>query len=419
MIQQTKIRRRSISEVLVYLVCFASYIYSSISIIIDINYSDNSLEIFYLIIGLMVFINFIKVIDLSHLKKTEVFTLFTILTIYTLFLLSHGIYGFNDGSFTTLKSFSARSVPAIILGIIIARKNSVKVLIRKADIYILFTTLGLIVIFIKGVVIGVGRTSIFHTFGISAQGISYMAAYTFVLNMYRILHGEGLLPNNLRNILFNLLRVLTLPIQIIIIIYGGGRGAFIVSLFASLYIIYKVFNTKNIKVNMKSIKKVFWGLSFVALGIILMSIISPNFYNAGLSRMTGFISFGQIEWSQTSGRDFVYSNIMSLIKESPLIGHGLMGGMLKENLSAHNFFLEIMVEGGIIYLLLWIFILIAFMRKLFILQKIDRNYTFIFILFMIEFINMQFSAIYLRTTLFWFCLSLVYNLKLKHNFKSI
>ncbi|MGD7053945.1 O-antigen ligase family protein [Sutcliffiella horikoshii] len=409
-----KIREGALKEknyfsyaLLTFLVGYMTYIYSSFSLITGIQYTENSLEIFYLIISVLVALFYLKNIYTKKITKYELIVLYLVLLIICGFLVSHAIYGFHNGAFTTFKLFLVRSVPAIIVGIILAKDKAIGHVIAFTDIYILFTTLALLTILLNGLLPGVSRTEVFSIFGMSAQSISYMAVYAFGLNSYMILYGKDHIKKSIfNNRIYNYIRISLIPLQLITVFFGGGRGAFILLIVFSIYLLFFAISSE-IKVG-KFIKRIFLVSSLITVAILFLSNFFPNLFNQSFERMTGFISSGTINWDQTSGRDDVYFKIFDLIFSSPIIGYGIAGAMYKENLTAHNFFLEVMVEGGLIYLTLWIIILYKFLTKLLYLIKIDSKYHLVMIMFLSEFINMQFSAVYLRTTIFWFCLVFVF-----------
>lgn len=131
-------------------------------------------------------------------------------------------------------------------------------------------------------------------------------------------------------------------------------------------------------------------------------------FRTGYMRATQFLApGGGINWEGTSGRDVVYLNTIHLIEQRPVLGYGLYGMWDVINYYPHNLFLEVLLQGGIVYLIIFSWMLLLFVRKLFRMVKTDRRYRILGILFLYPFVMLMFSGTYLNTSQFWFAVVFV------------
>ena len=122
--------------------------------------------------------------------------------------------------------------------------------------------------------------------------------------------------------------------------------------------------------------------------------------------------------SRTSGRDIVYATILKSISKRPIFGYGIFNSNASEH-GAHNIFLELLLQGGIIYLLFWIIVFYLFVRRLLLIIKYDNSNLILIPLSVYPFTLLLFSGSYLEQPLFWFVIAYVFNYSQKQNYKSI
>lgn len=96
------------------------------------------------------------------------------------------------------------------------------------------------------------------------------------------------------------------------------------------------------KLKLISVWKFFVLILLVSIGIIIYNVqeVFSNIVEIVLNRSLDF-----------TGRTHYWGRHLELIKEHPILGYGAVPGELRYGgLSAHNFFLEVLFEGGIIFL---------------------------------------------------------------------
>ncbi len=174
----------------------------------------------------------------------------------------------------------------------------------------------------------------------------YIIAILFeVLNAY-ILRGKKKIPflSLINLLIFSFVRDL-----------GGGKVCFLIMLLATLY--YK----SNIKIP----KKIIRDIVIVNLIIFLLLVI---FNKIDLFRYI-IINFLHRDLSLTD-RTIIWNITIEQIKNSPIIGHGMIDGMQFQSLlpyiigvNAHNTYLMILFSGGIILFSIFTIIIIKTLRK--------------------------------------------------------
>lgn len=130
------------------------------------------------------------------------------------------------------------------------------------------------------------------------------------------------------------------------------RTAFLMILVALVVYIILLLNKKSISLN----KKVTWGIIILSLSLIVYYLYVPF---ATKSEITVFERLGSIAEDGGSGRNIIYSRVINEIKEFTIIewllgrGYNAVAITTKIGTSAHNDFLEIMFDYGIIALFVY------------------------------------------------------------------
>lgn len=309
--------------------------------------------------------------------------------------------GISSVALDSLLDFGVKVIPAVITAFIVSKRRLLHQLIQWVDIFVLIGTVGLLFPLYKMAFDGLGRVALFDTFAVDYQMISYYAFYFFALNSFMIFVGKRHLDNKSHSLLsYQVFRIVSAIIQMLASLISGGRGGFI-AILTILFFWLVLFTIKR----KKYIRLILYFVLFVAVFIVLSrSELFTALFGQGINRVFSFVGQGGIDWSGTSGRDVIYSKVFSLISQNPVWGCGITGGSYHNVISAHNFFFEILIEGGILYLIFWDFILVVFFRK--ITKKINWNdeYLLILMIFFSDFIGLMFSFIYLRCTAFWFAI---------------
>lgn len=203
-----------------------------------------------------------------------------------------------------------------------------------------------------------------------------------------------------------ILFILVFIIQILGIALSGGRGGIGIVLLGTVWVLfikYSFFKLIRILLVILAIVT-FFGF------IVLMSLedYTERIFESS-ARLFSFISADGFDFQQTSNRDVVYIETMKTIGKSPVFGYGIFGYLKETNFAyPHNFFLEILLQGGLILFVCWIGLFFIFWRKLLFLIRSGNNHKFLLVTFTYSFVHLMFSATYLLEPFFWFNLAYVF-----------
>lgn len=239
--------------------------------------------------------------------------------------------------------------------------------------------------------------------GASYQSASYYSALAFGLNLYFIVWGR----NHKRFRLFvtrfyKIFSVLLLVLQFVMVVIPGGRGAFVL---AVLYVLLALFEILRVR----RLKKILQGM-LVVVGLVVVAIMflprlmENPLFTRGFNRAIAFIDTGGgVNWDGTSGRLPLYQSALDFIKESPIVGYGIFGyPRIYGEYYPHNIILEMLLQGGILYLTFWIVLLTVLTRRLFRNIKKDVEYRIYLFITTYPLVMLMFSGTYISNDLFWF-----------------
>ena len=191
------------------------------------------------------------------------------------------------------------------------------------------------------------------------------------------------------------------------VLLSGGRGGMVLLIVNVLFFV--LFYSKKKGKLAKGILYLVAG--FVILSSILAVVIANNdelskLYEYGSERAFSYVSdSGGIDMQGTGGRDWVFSDAINNIKENPF-GFGLFRsyGLF---VYPHNFFLEILLDGGLLYFTFVMGFIIYLYNKL---KKILRQSTDFYCFLPVltyPLIILLFSSTYKHHCMFWFCISFI------------
>lgn len=226
---------------------------------------------------------------------------------------------------------------------------------------------------------------------------------------------EGMLARS--NVIYNVL--LTIPWILLIkngrykfffilivslaVMYSGKRSTFLILILSLLPLLYSVVN--NIRSRFQKV------LLLSCLGLIVLGGLL--FVN---SRMDNLITnrLESIEEDQGSGRLLIYEHVISLQSKSSvaewIFGHGHMGVRRDSyyEMSAHNEFLEVLYDYGIIVFLLYCVIYFFLIKRLINLFRIKSEYFIPYYMSVCIFVVMSmvshliiYSTYFIYLILFW------------------
>lgn len=284
-------------------------------------------------------------------------------------------------------SMGVRFIPAVLTGMYMLSHDDIMKKVEYALLpFILLYTITLAsVAFTANIGVNIAQT--FNTDFLNYQSISYYSIFAFGFNMYLIVQSRY------RRYILIALAIL----QVIITIMAGGRGAFVLGCVFTLY-----FALKHITFS-KLISYILIGLAVL---LTINAILSDNeIFKMGFERIFNF--FGNTEAIGTDNRWIRWNLAWNAFTKSPVFGHGLGSVFYEVGFYSHNIFTDMLCEGGVVLFLIFIFVLMKFIRASQILITEDYRNEIIVIVFLCSFVMNSFSGYYLSDTGIWLSLTYV------------
>ena len=311
----------------------------------------------------------------------------------------------------TMKSFAGRQflffgaggVPAIFLATYIYKHDRFDIVARNAEIIMLLGTVALVL----NIPTMMSETA-FQTIGGGGghQDISYTAAFFFTINLTNILsRNTDYRYNIFLSKIFRYIFFALLPVQALICILGGGRGGGVLLVLGFLCILY-IYSHQNLG------KALRWGvLVIVAFAIVT---VYTGALSDGLGRTFDYLQGGSVNLTVNQSdieRAMLRQKAYDIIGDSLLIGHGLWNGLIVSGYYMHNVFLDVLISGGLLYLIVILFVMKRVYKTSYRILQTDNTKCMLLPFLLYPTTLLQFSGFYLTNSLFWFCtiLALLYS----------
>lgn len=297
--------------------------------------------------------------------------------------------------------FVVLGLPGVAAAFAIIRLKVVDSVIRFSEVLFIVIALGICLFSVLPSLAGTRTASLA---GASYQVLSYYSAFTAgMLFLYNFT-----LPTELRysfaSSIFHRLFSLALMMGCAVGVFvGGGRGAFVLLLaYGAFFLVASLpGSTRGLTLNQLK-KALVRALTVTALvSLFLMLFWDQEFIQSGYARATQFISpDGGVDLARgSSGRDLVYAEAIKYIAESPLLGYGPLG-FREKTIHAHNVFLELTLQFGVMGLLA------CLLFAIFLISRSVRNWSaynlWALALMIYPFINTMFSAAAMHSSVYLF-----------------
>lgn len=304
------------------------------------------------------------------------------------------LYYFEDGNTTWMfNSFIAFSLPCSIIGASMGNEKSLKEFSKWLEVVMLFVTVA--------IAIALPYVLFNRTRDFEYQTYSYYSGFAYSLNLFYLLNGKSYERFKwFKFKLYDVLSAVLLVIQAACCLMAGGRGGFVLIVLSTL--IFLLIS-----------KKIKFGYAVVlGVSIFIVILLLPqellDSVSLGSQRTFSFLQGGKVDLSAASDRDEVYNKAIGLIWERPILGYGIFGYALYNKATPHNIFLEVMLQGGLIYsLFFWLFILFI-AKKLRIMIKKDGSNKLLLAMGIWPFTELLFSSSYMMFGLFWFLIAYIF-----------
>lgn len=219
--------------------------------------------------------------------------------------------------------------------------------------------------------------------GIGYQTLSYAAAFSIGLLFYYL--------NQVKNKLMRGVSFILICLNVFILLSGGGKGAFVLVCVLFVLNFYSLLKKKGV-------------ILFIGIGLLL-SVANRYVVNL-LSQLSGgerilalFLSndVGEI----SSGREELYRRSIDLIYERIFLGGGPGSVLYDVGIYAHNIFLDIMIDWGFVGLFFSVGIFCVIIKKFFSIKN-EPNIFFLFVIFLMHFVQLMFSGTFYASFGIWF-----------------
>lgn len=336
-----------------------------------------------------------------------------LITFAYLFEVAFGEIGDSENALKLLQLFYAIAVSGIVVGVYCYRFDKFYLITKNLEPLALLCTAGLIV----ALPTMYAEEEYASTIGGSGghQTISYVSAICFSIFLIglKIKNKDGVGRYKFfASRFFRPVAVSLMVANAVICIIGGGRGGAVLLVINTILSLY-YFSRKNL-----------WKtLALIGIGVAVFYCISTNIsmwgidtmFQKGFERAFSFIGSDGIDMSQTSDRDRVYAVACQLIETEPFGGYGLfhqydLCELYMDQPYSHNLFLELILQGGYLYLIFWIVLYLGMAKKIHHLILKGRDYPFFITIAVYPFVMLMFSGTYLTAPLYWFTLVYVYGM---------
>lgn len=248
------------------------------------------------------------------------------------------------------------------------------------------------IVFIMGMILSItvftGKVSV----GTYSMSLSYYMLFPAIMYLNNTIEKQRILD------------FICLIISLISIISLGSRGALLCMVFFLLLKIIKTRKRFNLKQITFFIIYILTSISFVVYFKNIIIFIRDVLYRFGIqSRTLELLLRDDI---YMSGRDSIYNDLIIALYDNPIMGVGLGGDRKISGGYAHNIFIEILCNFGILLGLIIIISIIMLMLKSLIINSYN-NYNIVIFWLSVGFIHLFVSSSYLTDIKFWVMLGII------------
>lgn len=306
-----------------------------------------------------------------------------------IFLVNYLIFTENQAYLENLIfPFFFMSLPAFVFSLSIKNIDIFKQVMRKSGM----------IVFVVGSILGI----------LIFSGRVTVNEYSMALSYYMLLPALIFLDElfdkfSLRLFLFELT-------SLMVILALGSRGAILCIV---VFIFLKII---RIELKFTALRMIYYSFVFGTITLIIINLeklFELLYYyllmDFGIkSRSLMLFLRGDVH---LSGRDNLYNNAIHLITENPILGNGIAGDRrINGGAFVHNFFLEVLINFGVIVGSLVIIILIYKLLKS-LLQKNKVIYNILIMWISLGMVPLMVSSSYITDLEFWILLGMVLNIK--------
>ena len=390
---------------------FASILFFSVSSILGLSVTnEEGADGSYKIYCVIVFVFSLYYYFTAYIGKRITYKHLISIIVLLTYIVSGLLSGYaDDTSFLVLVAFC---LPASGIAVYYSERDSLSKMIKWIDVLLPVISLSLL-FSLKQLFVEIAEGDSYYS-----QTLSYYSAYCLVLYLFFILFGKEYDRFDFfRTKAYRYFSYLMIPYLLVIMFFSGGRGA-LGTLAVGVLVLFYLYNRSHrikIGVLVKSIivACLFATVAYAFIPDDLKLVLESNF-----QRVFSFFDTSKDMMERTSGRDEVLNVAFEQIRESPIIGKGLFSykdsfiPKVVDNSYPHNLFVEILLQGGYLFLFFFIPCLILLLIKLHHILKKPKH-EMVAILAVFSLTLLMYSGSYMQNSFFWFFVFYVFNYKFK------
>ncbi|MDO4183258.1 MAG: O-antigen ligase family protein [Coriobacteriia bacterium] len=367
------------------------YLFSSVCIIFGFDYvgSENSRIYTYLMAFLAVFGCLFFVYQLTAgRKKISHFALIGLTAMLALTLYLYVGKGAYEDIYDLLSLFVVFALPAFLVGICVDNHGAVGLDKILKVLYVLMPLFTLAVALYQLLNASSGWTT--RAFAdVSYQMVSYIAAFSFGINVILLSDKKNDLPDFVHTKFFRVIQDVLLLVQAACVLVSGGRGGVV------LLAIYVIWGTLRLSKGKGSVFRFF---AFLLIAIMAVFGVSAFVDWTSSSQLAGV----QRLLSLRDNRSELYSQAFLLIENKPLLGYGPGGYYSYLDVYCHNLLLDLLLSFGLLgtsFIALFFGApIVATIKRI----KDEAYYPLLVLLFLFMFCHLFFSSTFLVDPILWF-----------------
>lgn len=386
-------------DVLIILWIFSSAILKSILYFFNVQSSSGQLAIIYIIVAvisaLLGFKYFSRMIPSGYLL---VVLLFVVLGVS--FVITGVRFGISEVKFLSeFKAYFAMAICSLLIAVLVAWRKKKEINFNIIFVAIIILSLISFLSLFKGDSVTTGGY-IRDSSGLIYQNVSYYSAQAFGLTLFHITETR---KNKTLSWLYKTVCAILLIIQASTSILSGGRGGIVL-------LVVLLIATVIINMGKKKYKIVIPAAIF----IVVIRFTVPwliNQFGINIKGITRIMSFFNGDLLN-DGRFELYSQSLSLFGENPVFGKGIGSIFHYLHSYSHNLFMDILAESGVLGLLIFIVLLVLFIKKMFVIFRQGSLFRFLTYIFICGITLNLFSGYIWTNQLVWLPIAVVLTINL-------
>lgn len=389
-----------------FVALFANILYVNISAVFG-GPNTGGPNMAYKIYCIVVFFVFL----LFYLKQycgKKIYSRHVVSILILVFYIICGVISGYANDVTTL-CLIAYCLPATGIAVYYAENQSIDKMVKWIDVFLPILSVSM-VFSLKILLNKVLEGTNFYS-----QSLSYDASYCFMLYIFFLLFGKEYDRFAFfKSKFYRIISFVMLPYLLSVLFFSGGRGALGTVIVGVVFLLYMYHRYYKIKLSMVL------RLSVVAVIflIFLLSYLPEESFETltrNLNRVFSFFDTSASIHDRTSGRDDALNVAISQISQSPIVGNGLFSYkasyFAKTDLTyPHNIVLEVLLQGGVLFLLLFGLVMLKLFCKFRMIYKAESQ-LIIILIGIFSFTKLLYSDSYMENPFFWFFVIYLYNVK--------